>query len=663
MRSRTALAGLFLLIVGFYWKLAFFGSQYVWFDHYDLCQLEIPRLQFLARNLHLGHFPLWDPHIWTGLPTIGTAQPGPVYPLNLLFLMLPLAQGMLAIATLNWWFIAIHLVAAVCTWLLCRDLRISPAASVLGAVAYSCAGYLASVPWFEMANGASLAPAVFLFAIRIWTGRQQRQSAALLGAVLGLSWLSGHHEVPLITSYAVLLGTLALFAWRAARRRRFDIPVLGHTAAGLALAVAVSAIQTLPLFEFGRVARRWVGTAEPIGLGDRVPYSIHQQYSLSWKGLLGLFAPTPTVEAHTTIFAGATIVVLAAIGLSAGWHKPVIRYIALLGLGGLLYSLGGSTPPHRLAWEILPMLDKARTPVRGMFLAGLALAVLAACGADTVLNRRHLPLIAGAGALFILLAVTAWLPLMYPAVPTHYVAKGLVALGLLAAFSLWPLPGRHAVLIALVLLEATTIADFRIVRFTPTTVCAASLFDRLDLIRNLRANVGEGRVALDWNEVMTNPGDLYGIDQLQSFVAGVPANLLALDLSSPQTRRLLGVTVELKHGELIRHPEAYPRAWVEGSADPVAVTRPDTDTVVLHATLSAPGTVVLSDVDYPGWMAEVDGRAGEIHPAHGALRGVALAAGAHTIVMRYRPPWVRIGAGVSAAGLLACLLLAYRRPI
>ena len=100
------------LIAGAYWKLALPHPTTVWFDHYDMCQLEIPRLQFLARNLHAGNFPLWDPHTWAGLPVLGSAQPGPVYPLNLLFALAPLENGLLSIATLNWLFIAMHFLAA-----------------------------------------------------------------------------------------------------------------------------------------------------------------------------------------------------------------------------------------------------------------------------------------------------------------------------------------------------------------------------------------------------------------------------------------------------------------------------------------------------------------------------------------------------------------------
>jgi hypothetical protein len=68
------------------------------------------------------------------------------------------------------------------------------------------------------------------------------------------------------------------------------------------------------------------------------------------------------------------------------------------------------------------------------------------------------------------------------------------------------------------------------------------------------------------------------------------------------------------------------------------------DEVVMRTTTSEPGTLVLADAYYPGWVAEVDGRPAPIYATDLALRGVMVPAGTHTIVMRYEPASVAIGA-------------------
>jgi len=654
--------GLLLLVVLVYWKLALPGPQYVWFDHYDMCQLEVPRLQFLARNLHQGRFPLWEPHIWAGQPVLGAGQPGPLYPLNLLFLALPLEEGALSVATLNWLFIAMHFVGAGFFYLLCRDHEVCRTASVFGAIAYSCAGYAGSIPWLDIGNGLTWTPLIFLFALRLWTGRTSVGNAAMLGVALGASWLSGHHEIPLINSYAVLLGSLALSVFRLVRSRRLDFRLPALIPLALVLAAAISAVQTLPLWEFGREAVRWVSAPAPIGWQERVPYSVHAQYSLPWKGILGLVIPAT----DPTVFVGLTVTLLATFGILHSRSQRWLFLTAMLGLAGLVYSLGANTPLHRLLYEVLPMLDKARTPERGMFLVTFAISVLAAYGAHLVLQYRpRLQVIAG------------------------------------------------AILVALLLVEIARVSGSRMTPFTPAqSVCATELFAHRDLAKRLRADPGLGRISVNWQELMTNLGDLYGFDQLQSFVAGVPANVFRHELHTVRTQQLFGVThhvgktavaaddvVLATYGQglhLFRKPGALPRAWVThevlrvasdrelrqavqnrdldlsrttvvlgavptlepcSGSEPVEVVRPNTDAVILRSKLQCRGLMVLSDAYYPGWRAAVDGKPAVIHEVYGAFRGVVVEAGEHTVEMRYQPSSVRIGAAITLAAILIAALL------
>ncbi len=67
-----------------------------------------------------------------------------------------------------------------------------------------------------------------------------------------------------------------------------------------------------------------------------------------------------------------------------------------------------------------------------------------------------------------------------------------------------------------------------------------------------------------------------------------------------------------------------------------------------------------TDLHYPGWIAEEDGRRLPILRADGWFRAVALPAGTHTVVFRYRPYSFYAGAAVSAAALLVLLVLWHR---
>ncbi|MCS7220936.1 MAG: YfhO family protein [Anaerolineae bacterium] len=73
--------------------------------------------------------------------------------------------------------------------------------------------------------------------------------------------------------------------------------------------------------------------------------------------------------------------------------------------------------------------------------------------------------------------------------------------------------------------------------------------------------------------------------------------------------------------------------------------------VVIEASLTAPGYLVLTDAEYPGWQAMVDGRPAPIFRANFLFRAVALTPGKHQVVFLYRPEVVRRGAWLSLMGL------------
>ena len=228
-RLRAALAApalLALLSVAFYWKLTL-SRDYVWFDQPDMAYIELPRVGFQAHAIHGGRFPLWDPNIWVGQPLIGQTQPGPLYPLNLLLCLMPLRDGYVQFTSLNWHYVLMRFLAALFCYWLCRDLRLSRGASVLAGCAFGFSGFLGSVAWLDVANGALTTPLVFLFLFRAVRGEFPARNAALSGLFLGVAWLSGHHEIPLLVSMAVA----ATWAWHslepALAGRRPDWRLLG----------------------------------------------------------------------------------------------------------------------------------------------------------------------------------------------------------------------------------------------------------------------------------------------------------------------------------------------------------------------------------------------------------------------------------------------------
>lgn len=75
------------------------------------------------------------------------------------------------------------------------------------------------------------------------------------------------------------------------------------------------------------------------------------------------------------------------------------------------------------------------------------------------------------------------------------------------------------------------------------------------------------------------------------------------------------------------------------------------DRVVVNAAARQDGYVVLNDMYYPGWRAEVDGRPAPILAANASFRAVRVPRGRHQVAFTYRPASVRVGLLITMASL------------
>lgn len=83
----------------------------------------------------------------------------------------------------------------------------------------------------------------------------------------------------------------------------------------------------------------------------------------------------------------------------------------------------------------------------------------------------------------------------------------------------------------------------------------------------------------------------------------------------------------------------------------------DGDEVRLTATLDGEGLLVLCEQAFPGWTVTVDGEERPVWTVDSLFRGVALEAGAHAVVFRFRPRSLRLGLFLAGFGVLALAVL------
>ncbi|HEU0120979.1 MAG TPA: hypothetical protein VFQ91_10685 [Bryobacteraceae bacterium] len=709
MRRIAAPLALSLLFVCFYWKLTI-SRDYTFLDSPDLVNLDFPRLQYQAESWRNGYFPFWDPNQWNGQPFLGQVT-GAAYPVNWFLRLFPTdAAGKLTVASIHWYVVLIRLQAALFCYLLCRDWKRSRAASVLGGIVFGLGGFIGYTDWPQLLNGVAWLPLVLLFLTRALRGRRAIFHAALAGAVLGVCWLSGHHEGPIYASAA--LGFFWLAALAISRQR----PTTGRLLACFAIAAGCfAAFQLIPAREFAKHSKRWVGAPEPVGWREPIPYSVHQHYSWSPAEIPAIVTPRPTQ--HIQPFIGIAAFALAALGIFRGRRLPQVRVCALLGGFALLTALGGHTPVHRLLYDYLPGFGMARVPARALSLFGLAAAPLAAYGMDALRRRSSVPWVACTAAalagLAAVLLLAEWTGARSPVTPKPVwtMAMAGIAAALLAAWRMRAIPWKAVAvaLPALAVWEISAVTNTELIsRHDPNR---PGLLDQLDkhedIAAYLRAQPQPFLLEVQPEDITYNFGDWHNLPMLGGFAAGVTNNLFAMERHRPHIHDMLGIryyvartpprpdlelAMESATGiRVYRNPAALPRAWavhrttqqpgldaingrmadagfrpreealllappppLETCTTPDTVTQqhtPDPNTVQIDVQMGCRGMVILSDTYFPGWKAYIDGRESTIWIVNGAFRGVVAEAGSHRILYRYFPASARWGLAGLAAGI------------
>ncbi|MCX7918096.1 MAG: YfhO family protein [bacterium] len=137
----------------------------------------------------------------------------------------------------------------------------------------------------------------------------------------------------------------------------------------------------------------------------------------------------------------------------------------------------------------------------------------------------------------------------------------------------------------------------------------------------------------------------------------------------PIDNERLSLVYDAGYKVLYQFNRAYPRAWVvSGQTDArdstatVKVVHHSANRIILQVISSAPGSVILSEIYYPGWKAKLDGQPVQIGVYKSLLRSLPIPEGEHQIEFVFSPFTFWLGAIVSGISIFGLgLLLGYAR--
>lgn len=207
----------------------------------DIVDALYPQLSFVYEEWRAGELPLWNPYILAGVPASTLLQNPVFFPLNLIWLAVPLPYGF-ALSALLRLTLAGLLMHGWMRW----EGRSPLAASVAG-VAFALATFhMAWLAW-PHSNVVVMMPAIFWVA-HLLVRRPGFLSAGLTAAVVALTGLAGFPGLALGTAaFAGAFGAVCLWSeWSGIRRA---VATASAAAGGAVLGLGLIAFQLLPLLE------------------------------------------------------------------------------------------------------------------------------------------------------------------------------------------------------------------------------------------------------------------------------------------------------------------------------------------------------------------------------------------------------------------------------
>jgi len=375
-------AGFALLLMAMFFDALFgSGNRVIGNIGTDVARQFLFWREFGFRELASGHIAQWNPHIFAGAPYFGGMQAALLYPLNWLFLALPLVPAV------NWTIVANAALLGIfmSLWALRRGLH-PLAAFVAGALLVFSTPHFLHIYAGHLTNLAAMTwvPLIFL-AIDEWL-RSRKAGWCLLGMfAIAMQLLAGHPQYVFYTAIIAGAYSLVRLATEGGDRLRSAAGLLSLYPGGALMAAAqlLTGIQT---------------TQETIR-GKRLPYAFVAEFDFPPENFLtsvvpGIFGNVQFYwgKGHlweTSLFLGAIGLALALYGMRKGKSAGKIALLTMLPVT-LLFALGDNTPLLRLLYDHVPGFDRFRATAKFVFLTALVLALFAGIGLDRMLRMREL---------------------------------------------------------------------------------------------------------------------------------------------------------------------------------------------------------------------------------------------------------------------------------
>ncbi len=673
---------------------------------FDTVAYSGPNLRLTVDAWRRWSLPLWNDTIFGGVPHLGNPQVGALYPPKLLAAITDPSRAIGLLVALHLVVLACGMVALV-QRLGCRP----PSGFVAAAIVTANGAVITRATQFEQILVLAWAPLLLfgITALLTTPDGDPRPWRAIAGtaAVISLLLLAGHPQITSQLALLALVWTVALSIHHRARRRLVDLGVamlLGAMVAAPQLVAAASAARAASL----SLARNPDELRSPTL--SAAPDHLLQ---IVWGSMRSVDEAAFAGGFESIAHVGMAATVVALIGLATLWsrgNRAMAVSLATLVFIGIVWALGPRTPLFDVAFDFVPGFDAARVSSRWFDLSVVAVAVAAAFGVDAIgrgiARSTHVALAEGTVGLALAIGFGSALLLPDRLTLATWVTIAIVVTAAIRTRSSWAKPGyATAFVVAIVMLELALLGRGSMI----DSVSASTSYDdvspgpagQLADVEGLAVAFtpdGFGDVDSMVRGMRPNANALIGVRSLDGYDGGVQITkrwVRLIERVSPDPRPELplrnnlpvpftpavaadlsvrwvlienardpltvlpGWTATPNRDELFsvwENPAWRGSAFATSGARDRALTvqRHRPERVVIDLGGSSPGgeLVALDRQFDTGWIARVDGRRTDTVVVDDFFMGVEVPAGARTLKLEYRPPWLLPSLVVAITGLL-----------
>jgi len=660
----------------------------------DLFTRYYPWKTFLGESVRSGAVPLWNPHIFSGMPFIADAQKGAFYPPGVLYLIFNFTDAYRLYLLLHYSVLAFGI------YKLLRAFGFG----IMPALTGTCAAAFGSFPLASSASPAALGPIAFLPVTALLVLRSIKSGHVhnymLTALLLCMSFLSGSYPAFIYSVLFIVIFTFFLIPQSPPPFRKYALAF-----SIMSLMAVACMLLTMPQSGLYNDLLKNMVSAEEMG------YSSAAADSMGFAGILGLFLP-PLLKIDgfndfsryingTMVFMSITFIFLIIFGMFLKKDR-LYKFSAAVSIFAILLALGKNIPVHSLFYTFAPYLSFMLHPGYAVTLLIVPASILAAKAAEGIAglhgherySRKFLNVLYG---LIVLLAFTLVnaqkIALIYGITEEQMFRLCMLFLAFIGGYTLnlglfYAMEKKlirrdfySALLLALIAAELVFFSS-SMNPSCPGNYYLASKSPAADSAKAVKTSAfryistASGTVPADCSyfesyasTLPSNTGILYGINDASgyndlknraysvilasAFKDGRP-NLTALNIMSVKYivsgRRLPGFSEYVQSGGayIYKNRGALPVFHVTSDLNaprPVDSTASWTrkgkfDYSVYKARISCikSGFAVFASSYYPGWNAYVDNRSENISLCYGIYMAVPVDAGTHDITFIYSPP-------------------------